>query len=256
MPLLERMRTGQVVVGSFVHEPGEPTASLEWWRHSCVAFTTFGSWQVRSRRGGGEVAPNMVLVGEAGAEHDCRHPSGVDDRLLCVIYRADVDPGPALLVPQVAELHCLRRSLVAELRSAEPEGDEVDALCLAMLAQSQQAPGQSLRPSERSTVLVARLQAEADARYTELDLDLVAEAAALGMSRTRLVHVFRDVVGVTPHRYIVELRTSHAACLLARTRAPVSEVCFDSGFGSMTRFHAAFRAAFGTTPTAYRDKCV
>jgi len=191
-------------------------------------------------------------VSEGWAEHDCRHPDGADDRLLCVLYRGDVDPGPALLVPQVAALHSLRRSLVAELRAADPDCGEVEALSLALLDTVRELPGSSPRSNGRSRALVGRLRAEADARYREPGLDLVAEALAVGMSRTRFVHVFRDVVGVTPHRYVVELRISHAARLLRGTAAAVTDICFDSGFGSIPSFYAAFRAAYGMTPSAYR----
>jgi len=252
MPVLERARTDEVIVGSFSHEPGERTTAVEWWHEPCIAFTTFGSWEVRCRRGAGEVRPGAVLVTEAGAEHDCQHPDGADDRMLCVLYLGEVDPGPALLVPQVAALNSLRRSLVAVLRSGDPDRGEVDALSLALLQAVREAPGHSAGPGERSRALAGRLRAEADARFTEPDLDLVAEAVALGMSRTRFVHVFRDVVGITPHRYVIELRTSHAAGLLRGTRAPVSDICFDSGFGNLPSFHAAFRAAYGTTPSGYR----
>ena len=250
--MLERVRADEVVVGSFTHEPGERAAAIEWWGEPCIAFTTFGSWEVRCRRGGGEVRPGTVLVTEAGAEHDCRHPAGVDDRMLCVLYRGEVDPGPSLLVPQVAALSSLRRSLVALLRCADPDRGEADALGLALLAAVREASGRWPGLGERSRTLAGRLRAEADSRFREPGLDLVAEALALGMSRTRFVHVFRDVVGVTPHRYVVELRVSHAARLLHSTRAPVTGICFDSGFGSMPSFHAAFRAAYGTTPSAYR----
>jgi hypothetical protein len=82
-------------------------------------------------------------------ETECQHPDGVDDRMLCVLYRSDVDAGPLLLVPQVAALHSLRRSLVAELRSADPDHGEVDALSLAMLDAVREAPGGSPGPSER-----------------------------------------------------------------------------------------------------------
>jgi AraC-like DNA-binding protein len=252
MPMLERVRTDQVVVGSFCHEPGEAATSVEWWPASCIAFTTFGSWEVCSRRGKGEVTSSAVLVAEGGAEVGCRHPVGVDDRMLSVMYRGDVDPGPMLLVPQVAALHSLRRSLVAELRSADPDRGEVDALSLAILDAVREAPGASPGPGERSRALVGRLRAEADVRYREPELDLVAQALALGVSRTRFVHVFRDVVGLTPHRYVLELRTSHVARLLLSTQASVTDICFDSGFGSMPRLHTAFRAAYGTTPSAYR----
>jgi len=101
-------------------------------------------------------------------------------------------------------------------------------------------------------MLVGRLRAVADARYTDPGLDLVAAAADLGLSRTRLVHAFRELVGVTPHRYVVELRTAHAAHRLRETADPVTRICFDSGFGSVARFLVAFRRAFGTTPSDYR----
>jgi len=255
MPLIERIRTGQVLIGSFVHRLGEAAVATEWWEHSCVAFTDFGWWQVRSRRGGGTVTPERVLVGAAEAEHECRHPGGLDDRVLCVIYLGDPDPGPAVLVRQSPALRRARRALTAALRLPGPDRDEVDALCLATLELCLDTPGRPARPSAKSGRLVARLQAEAATRYTEPELSLVAEAAALGVSRTRLVHLFQDVTGLTPHRYLRGLRTAHAARLLAETTAPVTEICFASGFGSMTRFHAAFREAFGMTPTSYRVRC-
>jgi AraC family transcriptional regulator, arabinose operon regulatory protein len=172
--------------------------------------------------------------------------------MLCVLYQGDVDTGPVLVAPQVAELHSLRRSLAGELRRADPDPREVEALAFALLGAVREAPGDSPRPGGRSRVLVSLLRAEADAHYREPGLDLVAEARALGLSRTRFVHVFRDVTGVTPHRYVLELRASHAARLLAGTPMPVTDICFDSGFGSVPSFYTAFRAAYGTTPSAYR----
>lgn len=252
MPVLERVRTDEVIVGPFSHHAGDPAEAVEWWRDACVAFGTFGSWQIRSRRGQADLTPGTVLVAAAGAEHDCRHPYGTDDRMLCVVYRREVDPGPRLMVPQVAALHSVRRSLIAELRAADPDRAEVEALSLVLLEKVREAPGALRRPTGRSRDIAHRLRTQADARYREPDLDLVAEALATGMSRTRFIHVFRDLAGVTPHRYVIELRTSHAARLLLDTSMPVTDVCFDSGFGSMPSFYAAFRAAFGMTPSAFR----
>jgi AraC-like DNA-binding protein len=254
MPMLERVCAERVIIGSFFHEPGERAAVTEWWPEPSIVFTSHGAWEVHARRGGGDVTPDTVLVNEPAAEHDCLHPHGLDDRMLCVMFREDVDVGPALLVPHVPALHSLRRSLVAELRSAAPDGAEIDALAMAMLRAVRDVPASDTppRPGKRSRTLVRRLRAEADARYRDPGLDLVTEARALGLSRTRFVHVFRDVVGVTPHRYVIELRTGHAARLLRGTGAPVTDICFASGFGSVPSFHSAFRAAYGMTPSAYR----
>jgi AraC-like DNA-binding protein len=223
MPMLERARAEHVIIGSYVHEPDERTAVTEWWPEPSIVFTSHGAWEVRARRGRGDVTPDTVLVNEPAAEHDCRHPHGLDDRMLCVLFREDVA--------------------------------EIDALGMAMLQAVRDvsaAAGAVPRPGERSRFVVQRLRAEADARYRDPDLDLAAEARALRLSRTRFVHVFRDVVGVTPHRYVIELRTSHAARLLRGTGEPVTDICFASGFGSVPSFHSAFRAAYGMTPSAYR----
>lgn len=255
MPMLERVRAERVIIGSFFHDQGERAAVTEWWPEPSIVFTSHSAWEVRARRGRGEVTPDTVLVNEPAAEHDCLRPHGLDDRMLCVLFRKDVDPGPALLVPHVPALHSLRRSLVAELRSAAPDGAEIDALAMAMLETVRNVSstsGNAPRPGERSRTLVQRLKAEADARYRDPDLDLVAEARAVGLSRTRFVHVFRDVVGVTPHRYVIELRAGHAARLLRGSGVPVTDICFASGFGSLPSFHSASRAAYGMTPSAYR----
>ncbi|MHB8296655.1 MAG: AraC family transcriptional regulator [Acidimicrobiales bacterium] len=253
MPFLERFRTDQVVVGSYLHGPGEQAASVECWEQPCIAFTTFGSWTVRASRGGGEVSPNVVLVGGAGATHDCRHPHGLDDRLLCLLYRHDVEIGAALLVPQGKALQRLRHSLVAQLRGGEPDHDAIDALSLALLERTR-SPVAGTFVSARSKDLVARLRAEADARFSDPALDLVGAAAALGLSRTRFVHLFHQVVGVSPHRYLTERRVTRAARNLIETGAPVIQVCFDSGFASLGRFNAAFADVYHMTPTAYRTR--
>jgi AraC-like DNA-binding protein len=67
-----------------------------------------------------------------------------------------------------------------------------------------------------------------------------------------MIHVFRAVTGTTPHRYLVERRVARAAELLATGDAPVTDVCFASGFGSVARFQAAFRRAWGMPPSEYR----
>lgn len=53
--------------------------------------------------------------------------------MLVAVYRQDVDPGPRLLVPQVAALHSVRRALAAEARAASPDRSEVEALSLVLL---------------------------------------------------------------------------------------------------------------------------
>jgi AraC family transcriptional regulator len=254
MPVVERARTGLVAVHSFWHAPTDAHVSREWWPRSCVAFTTLGSWEIRSTAGRAAVRTDAILVGEGGREYDCRHDDGMDDRALCVTYRQEVEPSTALVLALGSRLHAVRRSLVAELRGGEPDAAVIDDLCLDLLRLTRGVPDRLTRAGAATRSVVSRVRAEADARYTDPGLDLVAVAAAAGMSRTRFVHSFRELVGVTPHQYVLGLRTAHAARLLVGSRAPVTDICFASGFGSVARFHPAFRASFDVTPTVYRAR--
>jgi hypothetical protein len=53
MPTVEHIRTRLVSVETFVHAPRDHPSVTEWWPEDCVAFTMFGSWQVRARPGRG-----------------------------------------------------------------------------------------------------------------------------------------------------------------------------------------------------------
>ena len=81
-------------------------------------------------------------------------------------------------------------------------------------------------------------------------LDQLAGAAA--MSKFHFLRVFRRVLGTTPYQYVLALRLRRAALRLLTTPDPVSGIAYDSGFGDLSTFNAAFRDRFGRNPTAFR----
>lgn len=97
-----------------------------------------------------------------------------------------------------------------------------------------------------------RLERYLDAHYTEkLSLDSVA--AALGMGRTKLCALARDLSGgSTLSRMITQRRISAAKELLRREDAPVSDVAERVGISDYNYFSKVFRSATGMTPTEYR----
>jgi len=64
--------------------------------------------------------------------------------------------------------------------------------------------------------------------------------------------LFRKAFGVTPLRFILQHRVSHAQRMLVTSDAKVLEVAMESGFGSLSRFNAAFRQLCGCAPRQYR----
>ena len=65
---------------------------------------------------------------------------------------------------------------------------------------------------------------------------------------------FHQETGMTFQCYLQELRLQFAASLLTSSNVPVTEVCFASGFNSLTHFLRVFKQKFQCTPSIYRKK--
>jgi AraC-like DNA-binding protein len=64
--------------------------------------------------------------------------------------------------------------------------------------------------------------------------------------------LFQKTFGTTLISYLTQHRISHAQRLLATTAQTVTEIAFESGFLSISRFNDAFRRACGCSPREYR----
>ncbi|WP_088317159.1 AraC family transcriptional regulator [Kineosporia sp. R_H_3] len=92
----------------------------------------------------------------------------------------------------------------------------------------------------------------ADARYTEpLTVDDLAAAAHL--SRAHFSRAFKRAFGESPHAYLLTRRLERAATLLRSTDWSVADICVAVGLTSVGSFTTSFTAAYGRTPTAYRE---
>ena len=88
-----------------------------------------------------------------------------------------------------------------------------------------------------------------------LDRDLALEdiARAANFSEFHFHRIFKAATGETVFGFVRRLRLEWAANrLLANPRDDVTAVALDCGFSSSQNFAKAFRARFGTTPTAFR----
>jgi len=77
-------------------------------------------------------------------------------------------------------------------------------------------------------------------------------ADAAGLSPNYLSAQFVRVVGCGFIDYLTQLRLQHACTLLAETDMSVTEIAYDSGFGSLSHFIRTFRRQKHVTPSAYR----
>lgn len=77
-------------------------------------------------------------------------------------------------------------------------------------------------------------------------------AALLDLTRFHFIRAFKQVVGMPPHRFMVQRRVDRAKELLETAELPVSEVATRAGFSSVTQLTKAFRRTVGATPSAFR----
>ena len=71
-------------------------------------------------------------------------------------------------------------------------------------------------------------------------------------SRTHFHRLFRGLVEETPGAMRRRLLLERAAWQLGRTQLPVTEIAFNSLYGSLEAFTRAFRRAYGISPSLYR----
>jgi len=110
----------------------------------------------------------------------------------------------------------------------------------------------------RSTLSGAQLDSIREYIRTHLATDIeVAELAGLvRLSPHYFSLLFRQAVGVPPHRYILLERISEAQRLLAAGGMTLAELATHLGFSDQSHFSRAFRKVTGTTPGSYQPDLV
>ena len=73
-----------------------------------------------------------------------------------------------------------------------------------------------------------------------------------GLNSTYGRSVFKKAVGISLHQFLTNYRLEHSKNLLANRDALILDVALESGFGSVSRFHAIFKDRIGVTPKAFR----
>ena len=110
-----------------------------------------------------------------------------------------------------------------------------------------------LYPPASREKLLDDVRCEVLARSSRQPPSVEQLAEKRGLSRTRFAHLFRETTGITPARFITQLRLSEAARLLTETDLKLAQIALQTGFADATHFGKVFRRTFFTTPTNYRN---
>jgi AraC-like DNA-binding protein len=236
----------------------------------CLAAVTHGTFQYRSTHGSALLAPGAVLLGNHGHCFQCGHDHGVGDRcvslhlapaqweeIVAAVPGARTTTFPIPRLPPLPLLEPLIAALVAACRERDAaELEELTfafagAVVAALRGAGRAGRAPSTRVERRISDAVRRIEGEEqDAAPVQWSLATLARDAA--MSPYHFLRVFGEVVGMTPHQYVLRMRMHRAAVRLRRSDDPVSTIAFDAGFNDLSTFNRRFRRIMGASPTAYR----
>lgn len=85
-------------------------------------------------------------------------------------------------------------------------------------------------------------------------LTLTAMAESVGLTPEHLCRVFKTEVGLSPGKYLKQIRMREAERLLAGTFLSVKEITTAVGFTDESHFVRDFKSVYGLTHTQYRSR--
>lgn len=88
----------------------------------------------------------------------------------------------------------------------------------------------------------------------EKKLTVTTLAEMSGYSVSRFLHLFSDMIGKPPMRYLRDIRLENACELLDTSEYPVSEVASLCGFDDPLYFSRVFACKYGISPSGYRKR--
>lgn len=147
-------------------------------------------------------------------------------------------------------LQLLRQRFLLGATSGEWDGPALEESMVTLLRHALQADGVGRGPSVLTRRLIGRAKEFLHANLAA-SIRLAAVARAVGASPAYLTDVFRRVEGIPLHGYLTQLRLARALVELEHAD-DLTTLALGLGFSSHSHFTAAFRRAFGCTPSQFR----
>ena len=227
-----------------------------------LAYVRGGSFGCRCRAGFFELVAGSVLVGAPGDEYICTHEHVSGDVCLSFHFSDEFieTVGGQNAVWQIGATPPLPELMVlGELAQSAADGNSdfgLDEVGQILAARFVEMVAGKARKSASPTARDRRRAVETalwidENSHAEVDLEDAARQA--GLSPFHFLRLFSNVLGVTPHQYLLRSRLRRAARLLTDDDIPVTDIAYDVGFGDLSNFVRTFHRAAGVSPTKFRQ---
>jgi AraC family transcriptional regulator len=126
---------------------------------------------------------------------------------------------------------------------------------LLLRGHSTASPAEKVLPPSGLTRNQARRVLEYIESNLSRELTLKELAAITNLSRHHFARMFKQAIGVAPHRYVLERRLERAKHMLRTAHSSLAEISLSTGFDSQSHFTSTFHRMVGATPGEFQ-KCV
>ena len=241
--------------------PGDEPFAEQYPAHS-ISYVRKGSFGCHCRGRFHELVAGSILVGHPGDEYICTHDHVYGDECLSFFLSPELVEmiGDDAAVWRIGAAPPLPELMVlGELAQTAADGssdiglDEVGHVFanrfVEVVSGRKQKPVTAMARDRRRAVEAA-LWIDAHS-HRPIGLEDAAEQA--GISPFHFLRLFSEVLGVTPHQYLVRSRLRHAARRLADDDSAITDIAYDVGFGYLSNFVRTFHRAAGASPLRFRQ---
>ncbi|MFQ4138527.1 AraC family transcriptional regulator [Nodosilinea sp. PGN35] len=158
---------------------------------------------------------------------------------------------------QDVQLHQIGMLIFAELRSGGMMGQlYIESLTQALVIHLLRRYSTLAKPiaSPNNRLTNAQLQQAIDYIHAHLnrDLSLTELASVVNISPTYFASLFKKVIGISPHQYVIKQRVERAEVMLKGTDLAIADIALQVGFSSQSHLTQQFKRLTGVTPKQVR----
>jgi len=248
----------------------------EYNRSLCLSFIRKGFFEYRVFNGNQEAHVGRILISKPGYEHTTRHIDNQPDVTTVFEFKKDfletlkeyyVDSSwflknndiHSILLNCSVEDDYLHHHILQLVQGKKASNLYIDEMVIYLLDKVMttisNSPVLSIPDNlKKYHLLTIEAAKEFIHKYFSENISLQQLAQHCHTSPFHFSRIFKMVLNMSPHQYLLGIRLQHAKMLITSSEKSIGDIAFECGFNSLEHFATAYRQHFKISPTKYRQE--